>query len=183
MAEVCGGDFNDWSSVLYCIDPNHWAYLGIAMAMGVSVVGAAWGIHIIGASLVSAAVKTPRVKTKNLVSVVLSEAVAIYGVILAIMLAQKMQGDASVWKTDQDKWNQALFAGYAIFWTGFCVGVSNLVCGMCVGVSGSGLVLADAQDSSSFIKNLVIEIFGSAIGLFGLIVGILMQASAQFPNK
>ena len=179
---ICQGPYTTWNDVLYCIDPNHWAYLGIAMAMGVSVAGAAWGIHIIGASLVSAAVKTPRVKTKNLVSVVLSEAVAIYGVILAIMLSQRMGGNTDSWKEDEEKWRKAMFAGFNIFWTGFCVGVSNLVCGMCVGVSGSGLVLADAQDSTSFIKNLVIEIFGSAIGLFGLIVGILMQSSAEFPK-
>ena len=83
---------------------------------------------------------------------------------------------------DEEKWNQALYAGYTLFWCGFCAGISNLVCGMCVGVSGSGLVLADAQSQGTFIKNLVIEIFGSAIGLFGLIVAILMQGSCKFPK-
>ena len=153
------------------------------MAMGISVLGAAWGIHIIGASIVSASVKTPRVKTKNLVSVVLSEAVAIYGVILAIMMNGKISnGDSTKWMDDEEMWNKALFAGYTLFWCGFCAGVSNLVCGMCVGVSGSGLVLADAQSQGTFIKNLVIEIFGSAIGLFGLIVAILMQSPVKFPK-
>ena len=71
------------------------------------------------------------------------------------------------------------YTGYAIFWAGLTVGACNMICGISVGINGSSAALADASDSSLFVKVLVIEIFSSVLGLFGLIIGLLVSSKAN----
>ena len=52
------------------------------------------GIFITGSSLVGAAIRVPRITSKNLISVIFCEAVAIYGVIVAIILQVRHESAA-----------------------------------------------------------------------------------------
>ena len=113
----CSSDLcnNGYSEVLSNMSPYGWGYMGIAFGLGFSVVGAAWGIWLTGSSLVGAAVKAPRIRSKNLISVIFCEATAIYGVILAIILLNmigKPDGKDSTLPSDFD-YAQFYFAGCA----------------------------------------------------------------------
>lgn len=180
------------------------------------------GIYTTGSSLVGAAIRAPRITSKNLISIIFCEASAIYGVIVAIILQTKLD---YVPQYEDGSWPiNAMTAGYAILGAGICAGFSNLFCGMCVGIVGSSCALSDAQNSTLFVKVrgverkklymqhrtmrlfvlwredghfsktfslmisccttypqiLVVEIFGSALGLFGIIVGIILSGGASF---
>ncbi|KAL8813805.1 MAG: hypothetical protein Q9223_006930 [Gallowayella weberi] len=160
---------------LESVSPYTWACTGIGLCIGLSVVGAAWGIFITGSSILGGGVKAPRIRTKNLISIIFCEVVAIYGVIMAIVFSAKLDyvgGEALHTSSNY-------YTGFALFWSGVTVGMCNLICGVSVGINGSSAALADAADASLFVKVLVIEIFSSVLGLFGLIIGLLVSGKAN----
>jgi V-type H+-transporting ATPase proteolipid subunit len=185
-----------WGNLFGNISPLFLGFFGTSFALGISVLGAAWGIFLTGSSLLGAAIKQPRIRSKNLISVIFCEALAIYGVIIAIISATKIDptdnleayvqkgqpSSLTYWGSSMDYDPQVLFAGYAVFASGITVGLANLFCGICVGVVGSSCALSDALDPRMFVKILIVEIFGSALGLFGIIVGIIISSAANFKS-
>ncbi|KAH8977774.1 hypothetical protein EDB86DRAFT_2998582 [Lactarius hatsudake] len=181
--------------------PYMWASTGIGLCIGFSVLGAGWCGHFVlncprhvcafclflcslaaGGSLSlahpsSAVVSAHPVYGPKISSglIIFCEVVAIYGVIMGIVYSSKVTAvEESMLYTREN-----YYTGYALFWGGLTVGLCNLLCGVSVGITGSTAALADAADPALFVKVLVVEIFGSILGLFGLIVGLLMVSKAS----
>merc|ERR1712190_143350 len=70
------------------------------------------------------------------------------------------------------------FLGYAHFGAGLTVGLSSLAAGIAIGVVGDTGVRANAQQSKLFVPMILILIFAEALGLYGLIVGLVVASGA-----
>ncbi|SDA03030.1 BZ3500_MvSof-1268-A1-R1_Chr11-1g03268 [Microbotryum saponariae] len=198
-----GEQFNP-GAFLEQTSPYAWALLGIGLNLGLSVVGAGWGIWITGSTIIGAGVRAPRITSKNLISqvlphynsslsmsiacgrlavqeryiagqVIFCEVAGVYGVIGSIVFSAKLASSPTQ-ITLYTAGNY--YTGFALFWGGVTMGMCNLLCGIAVGISGSNAALGDAADPSLFVKILVIEVFSSILGLFGLIVGLLVSGKA-----
>ena len=117
-----------------------------------------------------------------MISIILCEACGIYGLIIALLVSQgKKPADASktndIYK-DKATYQLAENAAFSAFWIGVCVGLSNVFCGICVGVLGSSTALVTAQNGATFISMLVVIIFASAVGLYAVIIGIIMNTGS-----
>ena len=116
----------------------------------------------------------PHLINKNLISVIFCEACAIYGLILAIIVSNKIAPTSMGMVQYYTYWQMAEYSGFAMLGVGLVVGFSNLACGLSVGVVGSSTALTACQNPSTFVSMLIVQIFAGALGLYGLIIGIIM---------
>jgi V/A-type H+-transporting ATPase subunit K len=63
-----------------------WGFMAAALAAGLSALGAAYAVAVVGGAAMGAVAEKPDVAGRALVFVGLAEGIAIYGLIIAIMI-------------------------------------------------------------------------------------------------
>merc|ERR1711957_1125315 len=96
----------------------------------------------------------------------------IYGLITSVIINGKLEAAT-----------YSAYSGYAHLAAGLTVGLSSLAAGLAIGVVGDAGVRANAQQPRLFVGIILILIFAEALGLYGLIVGLVVASTADGKGK
>lgn len=154
-------------------DPSSafWGYLGVTAAIVFSNCGAAYGTAKSGVGIACIGVMRTDQVMKSIIPVVMAGVLGIYGLITSVIINGKIESPNKY----------SAFEGYAGFTAGMVVGLSAMCAGFAIGVVGDAGVRANAQQQKVFVGLILILIFAEALGLYGLIVGLVV-ASAKVEN-
>merc|ERR1712047_212860 len=118
------------------------------------------------------AVMRPEAIMKSIIPVVMAGIIAIYGVVVAVLIAGQL-APAGVGS------DYTLYKGFVHLGAGLSVGLSGLAAGYAIGIVGDAGVRGTAQQPRLFVGMILILIFAEVLGLYGLIVALLMNSKAQ----
>merc|ERR1712027_25797 len=141
--------------------------MGATSAMVFSAMGAAYGTAKPGTGIAAMAVMRPEAIMKSIIPVVMAGIVAIYGVVVAVLIAGQLEPAG-------DKYT--LYKGFVHLGAGLSVGLSGLAAGYAIGIVGDAGVRGTAQQPRLFVGMILILIFAEVLGLYGLIVAIYLYA-------
>merc|ERR1712232_1427912 len=141
--------------------------LGASAAIVFANVGAAYGTAKSGVGISCMGVMRPDMVMRSIIPVVMAGVLGIYGLITSVIINGKIKAPYSA------------FQGYAHLSAGLTVGLSALAAGLAIGVVGDAGVRGNAQEPRLFVGMILILIFAEALGLYGLIVGLVLASSAD----
>ena len=160
------GDFfgdlgtNDVEKALPCF----FAYMGIACALVFANLGAAYGTAKSGVGICAMGIMKPTSIIKGVIPVIMAGILGIYGLIVAVILAQKLSASGNI----------LMKKGYQYLGSGLCCGLTSFAAGIAIGIGGEAGVRALGQQEKIFVGMMLILIFAEALGLYGLIVSLIL---------
>ena len=107
---------------------------------------------------------------KSIIPVVMAGVLGIYGLIIAVIIANGVLPPAG--GTPQ----YSSFTGFAHLAAGLACGLSGMAAGIAIGIVGDAGVRASAQQAKLYVGMVLILIFAEALGLYGLIVGLILTS-------
>ena len=137
-------------------------YIGISAALVFANLGAAYGTAKSGVGICSMGVLKPDKIIKSVIPVIMAGILGIYGLIVAVILNQKIGTEYSY------------KSAYCHLASGLCCGLSSLGAGIAIGIGGDAGVRALGQTDKIFVGMMLILIFAEALGLYGLIVSLIL---------
>ncbi|KAK5199248.1 v-type proton ATPase 16 kDa proteolipid subunit 2 [Exophiala xenobiotica] len=132
--------------------------------------GAAYGTAKAGIGIAGVGQYRPDLVMKSLIPVVMSGIIAVYALVISVLIAGDMEPPPAK--------HYSLFTGFMHLASGLSVGLTGLAAGYAIGIVGDMGVRSYMQQSRIFVGMVLILIFGEVLGLYGLIVGLLLNSKS-----
>ncbi len=139
--------------------------MGIACALVFANLGAAYGTAKSGVGICAMGIMKPGSIIKGVIPVIMAGILGIYGLIVAVILGQKLSGENTLIEIKK---------GYQYLGSGLCCGLTSFGAGIAIGIGGESGVRALGQQDKVFVGMMLILIFSEALGLYGLIVSLIL---------
>merc|ERR1712054_222738 len=148
-------------------DPSSafFGFMGVMSAIVFANLGAAYGTAKSGVGISSMGVIRPDMVMRSIIPVVMAGVLGIYGLIISVIIANAVKAD-----------DYPAFNGFAHLAGGLACGLSGLAAGIGIGIVGDAGVRASAQQQKLYVGMVLILIFAEALGLYGLIVGLILTS-------
>ena len=113
---------------------------------------------------------------KSLIPVVMSGIIAVYGLVMAVLISGSLNplDDYSLYKFVSHLC-VLTSCGIIHLSAGLCVGLTGLAAGYCIGIVGDQGVRSYLLQQKIFVGLVLILIFAEVLGLYGLIVGLILN--------
>ena len=144
------------------MDPILMSLIGLALAIGVPILSASFTIIVCGTALAGISTEKPELVSRLIITVVLGEALAIYGLLIAFMLLGKVPDI-----TTADSASKALISGIVI-------SVATVSAAAGIIYSGSSLIAATAENPETFSSNVIGVVLSEALAIYGLLIAFMV---------
>merc|ERR1712134_206781 len=174
-AQSCSSDSADLPAIQIRMDhcpasAPFFGFMGCTSALVFASLGAAYGTAKSGVGVGNMGVLHADMVMKSIIPIIMAGVLGIYGLIVAVLLASSITGDA---------YGYASFSGYAGLSAGLCCGMAGLSAGIAIGIVGDAGVRANARQPKLFVGVILILIFAEALGLYGLIVALILSSNTM----
>ncbi|KAF7346312.1 V-type proton ATPase proteolipid subunit [Mycena sanguinolenta] len=142
-------------------------FAGVASAMILSTVGAAFGTAKAGIGIAGLGTFRPDLIMKSLIPVVMSGIIAVYGLVVAVLIVGDLTPN-----------NYPLYTGFVHLAAGIACGCTGMAAGYAIGHVGDSCVRAYVHEQKVFVGMVLMLIFAEVLGLYGLIVALIMNSKA-----
>eukprot|EP01126_Amoeba_proteus_P015868 TRINITY_DN1720_c0_g1_i7.p1 TRINITY_DN1720_c0_g1~~TRINITY_DN1720_c0_g1_i7.p1 ORF type:complete len:196 (+),score=31.71 TRINITY_DN1720_c0_g1_i7:84-590(+) len=144
------------------------ASMGMAASITFASLGSAYGMAKSGVAVMSIGIMHSDKVMKSLIPVIMAGMIGIYGLLIGILLVSSIKSTG-----------YTHIQGINGFGGGLACGLSGLAAGIAIGIVGDAGIRAHAIQPKVFTPMIVILVFAEALGIFGLIIGIIAVSSSS----